>query len=240
VWVSDCIDAHERQRMVRWTGLTLPPELMGTHVGSGADHTTARVHDLSFRAGTALWGHMGVEWDLTTAPPAQRTALAQWIALHKRLRPLLHTGRVVHADLANPALLLDGVVAPDQSQALYKLVAVEHTLTWPPGRVPLPGLDPDRTYRVAALTPANADQVLGPPPAASAAPLPGPVELAARDHRPGWVRADLTLPGRVLAEVGIQAPLLGLDQLVLIHVAQVASDGVGTPAGGVPDDEEER
>ena len=41
VWVSDCIDAHERQRMVRWTGLTLPPELMGTHVGSGADHTTA-------------------------------------------------------------------------------------------------------------------------------------------------------------------------------------------------------
>jgi alpha-galactosidase len=182
---------------------------------------------------------MGVEWDLTAAPPAQRAALAQWIALHKRLRPLLHTGRVVHADPANPALLLDGVVAEDRSQALYKLVAVEHTLTWPPGRVTLPGLDPDRIYRVAALTPGNADQVLGSPPAGAGAPLPGPPDLAVRDHRPGWVRADLTLPGRVLAEVGIQAPLLGLDQLVLIHVAQVAANGTEPPARVVPDDEEE-
>jgi alpha-galactosidase len=196
---------------------------MGTHVGSGADHTTQRVHDLSFRAGTALWGHMGVEWDLTSAPPAQRAALAQWIALHKLLRGLLHTGQVVHADLANPALLLDGVVAQDGSQALYKLVAVEHTLTWPPGRVTLPGLDPDRTYRVAALTPADAARLIGPPPGvATAVPPTGAAagELAPRDHRPGWVRAGVTLPGRVLAEVGIHAPLLGLDQLVLIHVVQ--------------------
>src|SRR5659263_586760 len=80
VWVSDCIDAHERHRMVRWTGLTLPPELMGTHVGSGADHTTHRSHELAFRAGTALWGHMGVEWDLTVASAADFAALREWIA----------------------------------------------------------------------------------------------------------------------------------------------------------------
>ena len=116
---------------------------------------------------------------------------------------------------------------------------MEHTLTWPPGRVTLPGLDPDRTYRVAALTPGNADQVLGSPPAGAAAPLPGPLELEPRDHRPGWVRADLTLPGRVLAEVGIQSPLLGVDQLVLIHVAQVPADGADGQARAVPDVEEE-
>jgi alpha-galactosidase len=276
VWVSDCIDAHERQRLVRWTGLTLPPELMGTHVGSGADHTTQRVHDLAFRAGTALWGHMGVEWDLTAAPPAQRSALAQWIALHKRLRPLLHGGAVVHADLANPALLLDGVVARDGSRALYKLVSVDHTLTWPPGLVTLPGLDPDSDYRVAALTPANAEQVLAGPegagpegagatgdgptggvvaepvadpvadpvaspaadPAARAAadPAGALVELPPRDHRPGWVRAPVTLPGRVLAEVGLQAPLLGVDQLVLIHLSRVGD----APQPAPPDEEEPR
>jgi alpha-galactosidase len=231
VWVSDCIDAHERQRMVRWTGLTLPPELMGTHVGSGADHTTQRVHDLAFRAGTALWGHMGVEWDLTAASPAQRSVLAQWIALHKRLRGLLHTGRVVHADPANPALLLDGVVAQDGSEALYKLVAVEHTLTWPPGRVTLPGLDPDGRYRVAALTPATAEELLGAPPEMPPAAPPdaqptdhSTSELPPRDHRPGWVRSEVTLPGRVLAEVGIHAPLLGVDQLVLIHAARVPTE----------------
>ena len=243
VWVSDCIDAHERQRIVRWTGLTLPPELMGTHVGSGADHTTQRVHDLSFRAGTALWGHMGVEWDVTTAPPAQRAALAQWIALHKRLRGLLHTGEVVHGDLANPALLLDGVVAQDGSHALYKLVAVEHTLTWPPGRVTLPGLDPERSYRVAALTLANAAQLLGSPSGeGTAVPPTGAASdrLPPRDHRPGWMRSDVTLPGRVLAEVGIHAPLLGVDQLVLIHVAQVPAGSADGSVRAVPDDEEGR
>jgi alpha-galactosidase len=182
---------------------------------------------------------MGVEWDLTSAPPAQRAALAQWIALHKLLRGLLHTGRVVHADLANSALLLDGVVAQDASQALYKLVAVDHTLIWPPGRVTLPGLDPDRTYRVAALTPSNAARLVGSPPVAEGPP-PGAAAgaLAPRDHRPGWVRADLTLPGRVLAEVGIHAPLLGVDQLVLIHVAVVPSGEADRPTEAVRDEEE--
>ena len=28
-------------------------------------HTTLRQHSLTFRAITALWGHLGIEWDLT-------------------------------------------------------------------------------------------------------------------------------------------------------------------------------
>jgi alpha-galactosidase len=211
VWVSDCIDAHERQRIVRWTGLLLPPELMGTHVGSGADHTTGRVHDLAFRAGTAMWGHMGVEWDLTAVRADELEALAGWIALHKELRGLLHSGDVVHADLANPALLLEGVVALDRSDALYRLAAVDHTLTWPPGRVQLPGLDPDRTYLVTAQPPGDA-AALGSPGVGDA---PGHLDA------PGWGPAGVTLTGRVLAEVGLQAPLLGVDRLVLLRAKEV-------------------
>ena len=211
VWVSDCIDAHERQRVVRWTGLTLPPELMGTHVGSGTDHTTLRVHDLSFRAGTALWGHMGVEWDLTAAPEADLAALAEWIAFHKEMRGLLHSGEVVHADLDNPALILEGVVAQDGSDALYKLAALEHTLTWPPGRVSLPGLDPDRTYRVTAQAPGDAAALGG----------LGSVAATGGDGCPAWAPTGVRLTGRVLAEVGIQAPLLGVDQLVLLRATEV-------------------
>jgi alpha-galactosidase len=213
VWVSDCIDAHERQRMVRWTGLILPPELMGTHVGSSPDHTTHRVHDLSFRAGTALWGHMGVEWDLTTVPAEERAALAEWIALHKELRGLLHSGDVVHADLGNPALLLEGVVARDRTDALYRLAALEHTLTWPPGRIPLPGLDPDRTYRVTAQAPGDA-------------PARGSIRAgdSAAPDAPGWGPGSVTLTGRLLAEVGIQAPLLGVDSLVLLRAREESVD----------------
>jgi alpha-galactosidase len=214
VWVSDCIDAHERQRMVRWTGLILPPELMGTHVGASPDHTTQRFHALSFRAGTALWGHMGVEWDLTTVADPERAALAEWIALHKELRGLLHSGDVVHADLGNPALLLEGVVARDRTDALYRLAALEHTLTWPPGRIPLPGLDPDRTYRVTAQAPGDAPARGSSRPGAS----------AGAPDAPGWGPTGVTLTGRVLAEVGIQAPLLGVDSLVLLRAREESAD----------------
>ncbi|WP_324533579.1 alpha-galactosidase [Actinotalea sp.] len=201
VWVSDCIDAHERHRMVRWTGLTLPPEVMGTHVGSGADHSTGRSHSLAFRAGTAIWGHLGVEWDLTAAPEEDLAALATWIAFHREVRHLLHTGDVVHADLTNPALQLEGVVAPDGGEALYRLSALDLTLTWPAGRVTLPGLDPDRTYRVTAQAPGD--------------------EVAHGPWAPAWTRDGVTLSGRVLAEVGVQSPLLGVDQLLLVRVRAV-------------------
>ena len=118
VWASDCIDAHDRQNIQRGTTLLLPPEMVGTHVGSGRAHTTLRDLDLDFRAGTALWGHMGVEWDLTEADDAIRERLASIIALHKELRGLLHSGVTVHADLPDDDVLrIEGVVASDGSDA---------------------------------------------------------------------------------------------------------------------------
>lgn len=200
VWVSDTIDAHERHRMVRWTGLTLPPELMGTHVGSGADHTTHRLHPMSFRAGTAMWGHFGIEWDLTEATDAEFEALRKWVELHKQLRPLLHTGNVVHADLPDPALSLEGVVAQDGSEAVYRLSAMDRTLASPPGRFPLPGLDPDRTYLVEILDLTSAETGHHPPP---------------------WTRDGVRLSGRLLAEVGLQAPALGVDRLVVVRARAI-------------------
>jgi alpha-galactosidase len=196
VWVSDCIDAHERHRLVRWTGLTLPPELMGTHVGSAPDHSTGRVHDLSFRAGTALWGHLGVEADLTELSAADLAVLASWIAFHKDVRDLLHHGDVVRADPVNPALSLDGVVAADRGDALYRLSALDHTVTWPAGRVTLPGLDPDVLYHVRAQAPGGD---------------------AVRASAPAWAHDGVVLSGRVLGEVGIHAPLLDVDRLVLLR-----------------------
>jgi len=207
VWVSDCIDAHERHRLVRWTGLTLPLELMGTHVGSGQDHTTGRRLSLDFRAGTALWGHFGVEWDLTTADEDELEQLRAWIARYKQERALLHTGAVVNADLAIPGLELTGVVAPDRSEALYRLSALEHTLTSPPGWVSLPGLDPDRVYRVTATATPNV-------PGQSVGGLTEPIEMP-------WARQGVQMAGRLLEQVGVQAPPLPVDELVLISARAV-------------------
>ena len=200
-WVSDCIDAHERHRLNPATGLLVPPELLGMHVGSGRDHSTGRWLDLGFRAGTAIWGHLGIEWDLSSADAAELDGLRAWVDLHKRHRDLLHSGVVVHADTTNPALQLDGVVAGDGREALFKLSMLEHSLVWPPGRVVLPGLDPSTRYLVT-------------------------IDSLSRDGLPDrgtppWAQRGVTLHGKALGTLGLQAPYLTVDTLVVIHARAV-------------------
>ena len=67
VWTSDCNDPLERQRMQLWTSLIVPPEMMGAHIGPPRAHTTHREASLDFRAGTAMWGHLGIEWNVAGA-----------------------------------------------------------------------------------------------------------------------------------------------------------------------------
>ena len=207
VWPSDCIDAHERHRIIRWTGLLLPPELMGAHIGSAVDHSTGRALGLSFRAGTALWGHLGIEADLTRLSDDDLDRVRAWVAFHKRMRPLLHHGDVVHADLTNPALWLEGVVSTDRTEALYRLSVLDHSLAWPMGRVRLPGLAAHCRYRVTLVRPDEDATGDGP----------------ARDERtvPPWALGGVEATGSFLAEVGLQAPLMGVDTLELLHVQAV-------------------
>jgi alpha-galactosidase len=201
VWASDSNDALERQSIQRWTGLLLPPELVGAHVGPPRSHTSGRRHDLSFRAGTALFGHFGIEWDIASASEQERAELSRWVTLYKQLRGLLHSGTVVIGDHPDEALWVHGVVAPSADDAVFALVAMATGISAPPGRVKLPGLAPDTVYTVRPLPPGDAP--LGPgtiPP-------------------PDWVAAgDVTLPGRVLAEVGIQAPVMYPEQLMLLRL----------------------
>ncbi|WP_179646766.1 alpha-galactosidase [Spinactinospora alkalitolerans] len=206
VWVSDCIDALERQQIQRWTNALIPLELMGTHVGSGVAHTTDRRHVIDFRAGTALFGHFGIEWDITRADPDDAARLGEWVALYKELRPLLHSGTAVHADHPDPAYRVHGVVARDASEAVYAIVATATSELYPPGPVSLPGLDPDATYRVRPQAPGDV-------PDGNASRWG--VDL------PWWTPQGVHLSGRVLADVGLQAPVLFPERLVLLRATRV-------------------
>lgn len=98
--------------------------MIGSHIGAPTAHTTGRTHVLGFRAGTAFFSHLGIEWHLTSADGADLEALATWIAAHKAHRCLLHGGRVVHADALDPSLWVRGVVAPDRGEAIFALVTL--------------------------------------------------------------------------------------------------------------------
>ncbi len=194
VWPSDCNDPVERQAIQRWTGLLLPPELIGSHIGPPVAHTTGRSSTLAFRALTALFGHAGIEWDLTTCSAADLVRLRHWADRYRRLRPLLHGGRTVRTDERDGAWL-HGVVADDRRAACYAWVRLATGADARPGRVRLPGLDPLRRYRVQAV------DVLGP------AGVPAPVGVAVR-RPPAWYPAGVELPGAALGAVGVAlAPL---------------------------------
>ncbi|MGP3913589.1 alpha-galactosidase [Nonomuraea sp. 10N515B] len=203
VWTSDSNDALDRQAIQRWTGLLVPPERMGAHVGAPHDHVTGRSLPLAFRAGTALFGHMGVEWDLTSASEADLEELATWIALHKRLRPVLHAGRVVRADHPDPSSLLHGVVLPERG--VYCYVQVTSRVESAPAPLRLPGLDPAALYEV---------RVVGPVPQGAAMP-----PWAAM---PEWAAAPVRLPGAVLAELGLPAPGLRPTSVLVIEVERIS------------------
>ncbi|HSP60007.1 MAG TPA: alpha-galactosidase [Ornithinimicrobium sp.] len=201
VWASDCIDPLERQQIQRWTFALLPPGWVGTHVGSPRSHTTGRRHDLSFRAQTAVWGHLGIEWDLTAATEEELEVLARWVAFHRAHRALLHTGTVVRGDHHDDATWVHGVVAPDRAEALYGVVSVRRAVSGP-GRVRLPGLDPDRRYRVTV-------------------PDPGGEGLLDGGRTVPWARSGVVLPGRVLDEVGLPMVPLHPEHAHLLHVVEV-------------------
>lgn len=164
VWVSDCIDPLERQHMLRWTSQLIPPEMMGSHIASGRSHTTGRSHDLNFRAATAVFGHLGIEWDLTTATAAEMAELADWVAFYKEHRDLLFGGDLHRIDLPDDSLMAFGIVAPDASRALYSFADMATPDTATRGRVTLPGLAPERRYRVEPVLVGRLPSGLTPPP----------------------------------------------------------------------------
>ncbi len=199
VWASDTNDALERQTIQRWTSTVVPPELIGAHVGPPRAHTTGRVHDLSFRAITALFGHFGIEWDIRGLSDAEFAELSRAIALYKRYRELLHNGRTVNADLADPAYRLHGVVSADTKSAVFAFVCLDTSHAELPGTVGFPGLDSDRQYEVSVVFPNLADATMEEAPA-------------------GWTRDGIVASGQFLAAAGLPMPNLMTEHAVLIEL----------------------
>lgn len=196
VWVSDNIDPEDRQQMLCWTGQLLTPELMGSHIASGRSHTTGRSHSLHFRAATAVFGHLGVEWDLTEATAEEREQVAEWIRWYKANRDVLLTGATYRVDMPGPDTYFKGVVA--ERKAIFSLAALSLDATAHIGQLRFPGLDPDARYRITMFDPEGQLGVLV---------LQWPEELV--------------LTGHQLGTVGIQAPIMKPCSAVLYELDRV-------------------
>jgi alpha-galactosidase len=197
VWASDSNDPVERQDIQRWTGLLLPPELVGAHVGPTTSHSSGRTTALSYRMATSLMGSAGFEWDILSCDDEETATITRFAALYKELRPIVHGGRMLHPELRDPAWRATAFVADDAAVVVVATVAsLEDARA---ERLRLPGLDPERRYRVRVRR-----------------------EIGAAEYgwiAPEWFTAgEIELPGSLLAEVGLQLPTLWPVQAFVLHL----------------------
>jgi len=199
-WTSDSIDALDRQHIQQGFSLLFPPELMGSHIGSPVTHTTGRRHGLGLRASAAMFGSMGIEWNLLKASDQDRAALADIIATHKRLRPLLHGGVVVRLDHPDPNVMAHGVVAPDRAHAVVECTRLRSGPSLHTAPLRIVGLDPARFYdiRIIPLGEVNRD-------------------WGAR-RQPAWPEHGLQVSGQQLASLGFSVPVLLPETSVLLEL----------------------
>ena len=202
-WTSDSIDPLDRILIQRGAQRLMPPEVLGTHIGSPISHITRRSHSLTFRASTALFGWLGIEWNLLDASPHERDRLAFVVAQYKELRTLLHTGAAFRADHPDTNIIVHGVSAHDQSQSL---VSVTRLANGPSSHV-----DPIRIQHLADDTSFVVKPLhLGTP------------TYAPHRKLPQWIDdGSITMTGRQLREIGVTCPPLLPASTFLIQIHKV-------------------
>lgn len=158
IWTSDSNDALDRQTIQRGASFFLPLDVSGAHVGPSTCHQTGRKLSMAMRAGTAFMGHMGLELNLLAEPQADLDELAKAIALYKRHRALLHNGAFQRLDTAD-YLNIVGVVAADQSEALWSVAFLTgHDAALPDRFYPV-GLSSTKNYAVRTIWPRTSSVV---------------------------------------------------------------------------------
>jgi alpha-galactosidase len=200
-WTSDNNDALERQTIQRWTSQVIPPELLGTHIGPTHGHQTGRTLELSMRATTALFGHAGIEWNITEATAEERANLATWAKYYKDNRALLHSGKSVRIDYPDNHGYLYGVVSADTKKSIFAYVQLTPTVTVHPAALKFVGLDATASYSIKAVYPAGKPRFMLITP-------------------PQWMDGT-TMSGSALETIGVAAPILAPANAVLIEITKL-------------------
>ena len=196
-WTSDQNDPLERQQIQRWTGLVIPPEFLGTHVGPTVGHQMHRTHSVSFRALNALFGHAGIEWNINEADAQETETLKAYINFYKKHRDLLHSGTVVRSDEIIGDAQLYGTVALDKKEAIFTYMQLTSLDNFGPLVTTFDGLDKETNYQVTVIEELSASDFI-------------------QKKAPGWWPA-LKLTGGQLAHIGLQLPVLKPETGLLFH-----------------------
>ena len=230
VWVSDCIDPLERQQMHRWTDPADPAGADGLpHRLGPLAHHRARSTTWTSAPRTAVFGHLGIEWDLAKASPAELAELGDWIALLQGApRPAAAAATWSGSTSPTTRCTARGVVAPDRARAIYSYASVARSdVVLARAGADCPDSTPTGATGSNPRCSQHAPSGLRPPPWWGVTEVwdhDGYEDLAA--HKPPtYVAAGKTpgvvLPGSVLGSVGLAAAPINPDHAVIYLVEAV-------------------
>ncbi|WP_315707873.1 alpha-galactosidase [Brenneria uluponensis] len=206
-WASDNNDALERQSIQRGMSYFFPPEVMGAHIGHHCCHATGRQHSIAFRGLTALFGHMGIELDPVTADAQEQAGFQRYVALHKQLRSLLHTGNLWRVDMPDRTTQVQGVISQLQDQAVFlvaQLAMPDYSLA---GVLRLPGLNPQACYRLTVLDHPDLKPVID--------------GGSTMRRLPSWIVQSAEFSGEWLMKAGLRLPIMNPETALLIGLERL-------------------
>ena len=197
IWTSDSNDALDRLSIQKGFSFFFPPEIMGAHVGPRDCHITGRSISMATRAGVALFGDMGIEANLLTMDDAEKAELKAAVALHKKHRHLLHSGKLMRLDTEDYENSF-GVISADKQEAIFSYGLLDGQPNSAPGRLRFPGLDASTLYTVNIIWPQQ----------------PSSYSKSILDIINGSV-----ISGDALTKFGVQLPLMLPATLLVFHLA---------------------
>ncbi|MCB1644989.1 MAG: alpha-galactosidase [Pseudomonadales bacterium] len=202
-WTSDCIDALSRIDIQRGFLQFMPPELMGSHIGTAPAHTTGRSQGLDFRAAVAVTGHLGIEFDVRSLSEQDKAALKSWLNFYKTYRVLLHGSRVWRGRIGTSFSWQLHAEGGEGLLFVYRLQP--QTDIYEP-LLRIPGLMAEHDYRVRWLN----------------------TDFARRTRKPetGFFQQlqgdGLTLPGDWLGQRGLALPPMKAERCAIFHLQRTA------------------
>ncbi|MDR3375563.1 MAG: alpha-galactosidase [Ancalomicrobiaceae bacterium] len=211
IWTSDCTDAFERLAIHDGAVQFVPPAMLGADFASSPCHQTGRRLTIAFRALVALAYHLGFEINPLELTPAEADELRYWIALYKRLRPLLHAPGAFFRNAPQDGRFIWG--AEGQSRiVVFVAQAAQMIGEQPPSvRLPLKARADGGQWHVAAIHPAEPEFIW---------PSKGQKALLAGEISFGFDSLRLT---------GLPLPMLRPESGVLIELERI--DGTAIHSG---------
>ena len=150
IWCSDDTDAIERLKIQEGTALIFPLSTMGAHVSDCPNHTVGRSTPFKTRGDVALAGTFGYELDVTKIPEKDREDIPRQVSLYHKYNHLVRGGDYYRIASYQRNHEFDAymVASKDKKEALITYVQVVASPNGSRKMLKVPGLSPDRSYRI--------------------------------------------------------------------------------------------